>query len=111
MLLKPMAENLLTLKPVDEKGKEFRKLLIFPIGSALEKLEDMNRSGVNTGNKEMFFKLDHHGLDYASGNYDLTFDLFNEGNIILYQTKNAFVEDVGADTMHITVCEDVKKVS
>lgn len=110
MLLKPMAENLLTMKPTDGKGKEFKKQLIYPIGNALENLEEMERSGVNPGNHVMYLKLDHHGLDYASGKYDLIFDLFREGNVILYKTKNASIEDIGSDTIHITFHEDVEKI-
>lgn len=113
MLLKPMAENLLTMKPTKENtGKEFKNQLFFPIGGMIEKLEDMEQSGVNAGNKVIFLKLDCHGLDYLSEEkYDLTFDLFRNGNIILYHTKNALIKNLGADTMEITILEDVKKIS
>lgn len=109
-MLKPMAENLISLKHINGNKKEIKNKLFFPIGGALEKLEDIIQSDVNLGNQVIFLKLDQHGLEYDPGNYDLTFDLFREGNVILYQTKNASVEDVGSDTMKIEIHEDVKKV-
>ena len=54
-MLKPMAENLLTLQPNGRNGSEIRRALIFPIGTALENLEDIQRSGVNPGNRTIFF--------------------------------------------------------
>lgn len=109
-MIKPMAENLLTLQPTGRNGKEIRRALIFPIGTALENLEDIEKSGVNPGNRIIFFKFDHPGF-FSSGNYDLTFDLFRNGESALYQTKNADVENVGSDTAKITILEDVKKIS
>lgn len=110
-MLKPMAENLITLKPTNGNGNEISKKLFFPIGDALEKLEDIVHSGSNPSNQVIFLKLDQHGLEYNSGKYDLIFDSFRRDGIILYQTKNASVEDIGCDTMSITILEDVKKIS
>ena len=110
-MLKPMAENLIQLKHINGNRKEIKDKLFFPIGGALGKLEDMIQSGVNLGNQVIFLKLDQHGLEYEPGNYDLTFDLFREGNVIKKKKKNAIVKDLGNDTMKIEVLEDVKKVS
>jgi len=109
-MLKPMAENLLTLQPTGRNGSEIRRALIFPIGTALENLEYIQRSGVNPGNRTIFFKFDHPGI-FSSGNYDLTFDLFRDGVATLYHTKNADVENVGSDTVKITILEALKKIA
>ncbi|KAI4439013.1 hypothetical protein FMM80_01070 [Schaedlerella arabinosiphila] len=109
-MLKPMAENLLTLQPTDKNGEEIHKALIFPIGTALENLEDIEQSGSTPSNRTIFLKFDHPG-GLSSGNYNLTFDLFRDGNVVLYQTKNADVENIGSDTAKITILEAVKKIS
>lgn len=109
-MLKPMAENLLTLEPTGKNGAKIHRALIFPIGNALEKLEDIEQSGVTPGNRTIFFKFDHPG-GFSSGNYDLTFDLFRDGDVILYHTKNADVKNIGSDTAEITILEEVKKIS
>jgi len=41
----------------------------------------------------------------------LTFDLFRDGVATLYHTKNADVENVGSNTVKITILEDLKKIA
>lgn len=101
-MLKPFAEIMLSFGNV-------REAVVLPAGATEDNLLDIANNGVSDGNRVMYFKLDEHGLQYENGTYDVTVDVFEDGKPVLYNLEGAEVENLGADTIKITITGIEKK--